>query len=248
MNSRFGTLNSDAVDREFSSELLHARLVQVRESVTRACLSCGRDPNSITLVGVSKTKPLCAIEAAAGFGLQDFGENYVQEAKLKAEHFPDLKWHLIGNIQKNKAHVAAKIATVVHSLDSAELIRRVDKSCVEQGRVISGLIQVRLGHEDTKSGVDPENLFSLLEELKSADLHCLRLVGLMTIPPPAASPEGSRPHFRRLRELLEEIKARHYEFFSGSELSMGMSGDYQVAIEEGATYIRVGKAIFGNRN
>lgn len=248
MNSRFGTLNSDAAEHEFSPELLHNRLVQVRESVTRACLSCGRDPNSVTLVGVSKTKPLCAIEAAARFGLQNFGENYVQEAKIKAEYFPDLKWHLIGNIQKNKAHVAVKIATVIHSLDSVELIKRIDRGCAEQGRSVSGLIQVRLGHEETKSGVDPENLFSLLEELKTADLQCLRLVGLMTIPPPAASPEGNRSHFRRLRELLEEVIARRYEFWSGRELSMGMSGDYQVAIEEGATYIRVGRAIFGSRN
>ncbi len=248
MSSRFGTSDSDITDHEFSPELLHSRLVQVRESVARACLSCARDPNSVTLVGVSKTKPLEAIEAAARFGLQDFGENYIQEAKLKAEHFPDLKWHLIGHIQKNKVHTAAQIATVIHSLDSAELIRRLERSCAEQGRVVSGLIQVRLGHELTKSGVDPEDLFSLLDELRAADLHYLRLVGLMTIPPPAPSSEGNRPHFRRLRQLLEEIVARRYPFWSGQELSMGMSGDYQVAIEEGATYVRVGRAIFGDRN
>ncbi len=248
MSSRFGTLNSGLAGNEFSPELLHARLVQVRESIARACLNCGRDPNSVTLVGVSKTKPLCAIEAAAELGLQDFGENYVQEARLKAKCFPHLHWHLIGNIQKNKVNAAAEIATVIHSLDSAELIRRIDRGCAEKGRTVSGLIQVRLGHEDTKSGIDPEDIFSLLEELKTADLRCLRLVGLMTIPPPVTSPEHNRPHFRRLRELLEEIKTRHYGFWLGSELSMGMSGDYQVAIEEGATYVRVGRAIFGSRS
>ena len=241
-------MNSDNINDEFSPELLHSRLVQVRESIVRTCLDCGRDPNSVKLVGVSKTKPLSAIEAASQLGLHDFGENYVQEAKLKAEHFPNLNWHLIGNIQKNKANMAASIATVIHSLDSVELIKRIDKYCAEHGRLVSGLIQVRLGHEDTKSGVDPENLFSLLEEIKSADIRYLRLVGLMTIPPPSANSEGSRPYFRRLRELLDEVIDNNYSFWSGQELSMGMSSDYEVAIEEGATYVRVGKAIFGNRS
>lgn len=248
MSSRFGSLNSDDVNNEFSPELLHSRLVRVRESIVRTCLGCGRDPNSVKLVGVSKTKPLSAIEVASQLGLHDFGENYVQEARLKAERFPNLNWHLIGNIQKNKANTAASIATVIHSLDSVELIKRVDRYCAEHDRVVSGLIQVRLGHENTKSGVDPENLFSLLEELRTADIRCLRLVGLMTIPPPSASPEGSRPHFRYLRELLDKVIAGNYDFWSGRELSMGMSSDYEIAIEEGATYIRVGKAIFGNRN
>ncbi|MGM9998895.1 MAG: YggS family pyridoxal phosphate-dependent enzyme [Candidatus Bruticola sp.] len=249
MDGRFGVLNSDAsaAEADFSPENLHARLTQVRESIKRTCISCGRDPNSVVLIGVSKTKPLEALEAAARLGLRDFGENYIQEAKAKAEKLSAVNWHLIGNIQKNKVNAAVEFATVIHSLDSADIIRRIDRRCAERGRIISGLIQVRLGREATKSGVDPENLFALLDELKTYEPRYLRLVGLMTIPPPASNPEGNRPYFCRLRELLQEVLNHKYSFWAGQELSMGMSGDYNTAIEEGATFVRVGRAVFGSR-
>ncbi|MGM9993014.1 MAG: YggS family pyridoxal phosphate-dependent enzyme [Candidatus Bruticola sp.] len=249
MDGRFGVLNSEisVAEADFSPEILRARLVQVRDSIRCACLSCGRDPNSVVLIGVSKTKPLKVLELAARLGLRDFGENYIQEAKVKAEQLPSVNWHLIGHIQKNKANAAADLAAVIHSLDSADIIKHIDRRCAERGRVISGLIQIRLGREATKSGVDPENLFALLDDLKSYEPKHLRLVGLMTIPPPTSDSEGSRPYFRCMRELLQEVLARRYSFWDGQELSMGMSCNYRIAIEEGATFVRVGRAIFGNR-
>lgn len=226
---------------------VRTRLGQVREAVDRACVALGRDPNSVRLIGVTKTLSPEDIKPAIAAGLEDLGESYVQEAREKAARLPGVRWHLIGNLQRNKVNLAVDLFETIHSLDSASLIRRIDRRCGERGRNLPGLIQVRLGGEDTKSGVEPSEVFELLDELAPDPPKHLRLVGLMTIPPPSEDPSESRPYFQQLRRLLDEIVARGYPFWHGRELSMGMSDDYLVAVEEGATMIRVGRAIFGER-
>ena len=233
--------------REGGLALLARRLEEVRSNVRRGCEKCGRNPEDVTLIGISKTRPASFIAAAVAAGLRDFGENYVQEAKVKAAEFPELNWHLVGHLQRNKVNAALSFVKAVHSLDSLELIKRVDKRCVELGTRVGGFIEVHLGGEDTKSGVEAEQLFSILEDLRADPPQSLCLEGLMAVPPPCVSADDNRPYFRRLRELLDEILARGYAFWRGRNLSMGMSGDYIVAIEEGATHIRVGTGIFGER-
>ena len=223
------------------------RIGRIRESVSRACLKAGRRPDSVTLIGVTKTRTPEEIKPAIEAGLDDLGENYLQEAREKVRKLPGVRWHLIGNLQNNKANQAAELFEVIHSLDSVRLIKHLDRHCRERGCTVSGLIQVRLGGEDTKSGIEPECLIPMLDELSLEPPEALCLTGLMTIPPPVDDPEKSRPHFRRLRELLDEVLKRRYPFWHGAELSMGMTDDYLVAVEEGATFIRVGRAIFGER-
>ncbi len=226
---------------------VRSRIGQIREAVDRACLLMGRDPNSVRLIGVTKTLPPDRVRPAIEAGLEDLGESYIQEAREKASRLPGVRWHLIGHLQRNKVNLAVDLFETIHTLDSASLIRRLDRRCGERGRNLPCLIQVRMGGEDTKYGVEPEELFDLLEELREDPPRFLRLVGLMTIPPPGSDPEASRPHFRHLRQLLEQILERGYPFWHGRELSMGMSDDYLVAVEEGATMIRAGRAIFGER-
>lgn len=226
---------------------VRTRLGDVREAVDRTCVAMGRDPNSVRLIGVTKTLSPDEIKPAIQAGLEDLGESYVQEAREKASRLPGVRWHLIGHLQRNKVNLAVDLFETIHSLDSASLIRRLDRRCGERGRALPGLIQVRLGGEDTKTGVEPSEVFDLLEELVPDPPRFLRLVGLMTIPPPSPSPDGSRPYFQELRALLNRIVERGYPFWHGRELSMGMSDDYLVAVEEGATMIRVGTAIFGSR-
>ncbi|HXE72991.1 MAG TPA: YggS family pyridoxal phosphate-dependent enzyme [Candidatus Nitrosotenuis sp.] len=245
--ARLGDPFPEPATRAPEASAVAVRLARVREQIDRLCVKLGRDPGSVRLIGVTKGHPPEAIKAAIEAGLEDLGENYVQEARDKAARLPGVRWHLIGSLQRNKVNLAVDLFEAIHSLDSASLIMRVEKRCQERNRNLPGLIQVRLGGEETKHGVDPDQLFALLDALAAHPPTRLRLVGLMTIPPPGVDPEASRPHFRRLRGLLEEVRARGYPFWCGSELSMGMSDDYLVAIEEGATMIRLGRAIFGER-
>ena len=171
----------------------------------------------------------------------------LQEAQRKASQLSGVRWHLIGHLQHNKVNAAVRFADVIHSLDSAELIEHVDRACLAAGRSIEGLLQIRLGGEESKSGIDPEDLNALLEALSLNAPRSLRLVGLMTIPPPCAEAAESRRYFVMLRDILADISARGYSFWQGRELSMGMSCDYIEAIKAGATYIRVGRALFGER-
>ena len=226
---------------------VRTRIGQIREAIDRACVSMGRDPNSVKLLGVTKTLSPEQIRPAIEAGLEDLGESYVQEAREKAARLPGARWHLIGHLQRNKVNLAVDLFEMIHTLDSASLIRRLDRRCGERGRNLPGLIQVRLGDEETKHGVEPGDLFELLDDLREDPPRHLRLVGLMTIPPPGSEAEGSRPHFRRLRQLLEQVLEQDYPFWHGRELSMGMSDDYLVAVEEGSTIIRAGRAIFGER-
>jgi pyridoxal phosphate enzyme (YggS family) len=224
------------------------RVAAVRDRIARAASRARRRPEEVLLVAVSKTHPPDAVREAFAAGLRHFGENKVQEAEpkiadLAALRAGGLQWHLVGHLQSNKARAAAGLFDRVDSVDDAKLAARLEKAAAEKRKTIPVLVQVRLGGEDTKSGLDERHLFPALEMMRG--LKRLRLDGLMTLPPPADDPEAMRPFFRRLRELRDAAKAEG--LLLGSELSMGMSHDLEVAVEEGATMVRVGTAIFGER-
>jgi len=232
-----------------SVDQIGERLARVRAQIEAAALKCGRLPHEVTLIAISKTHPASLVRAAIEFGANDIGENRVQEAEQKINEVgrSAARWHLVGHLQANKARRAVQLFDVIHSLDSLELARRLDRLCGEEGRAtLPVLIQVDLGHEETKAGIDESELPELVEGLKS--LGRVQLVGLMTLPPFFDDPEQARPFFRRLRELRDDL-SRHGEFGAErkGELSMGMTHDFAVAIEEGATMVRVGTAIFGQR-
>lgn len=237
---------------------LAERIRAVRERIEAALSRSGRTPGSARLVAVSKTMPASAVAAAARAGLALFGENRVQEA---AEKIPDVArreparaivWHLVGHLQSNKAKAAVPLFDLIHSVDDAELARRLDRAAEGAGKVQSVLLQVNVAGEATKSGVSPEGLGSLVDTV--AALPHLELRGLMTIPPHNPDPETSRRHFAALREQGEIARSRAGAGAGEGtgaagpwELSMGMTEDFEVAIEEGATLVRVGRAIFGER-
>lgn len=227
---------------------LAARLDGVRARLAAAAERCGRSPNEVALIAISKTHPASAVARLIELGAVDIGENRVQEAEEKiAEVGRDkARWHLVGHLQANKARRAVSLFDLIHSLDSVDLARRLDRICVEEGREsLSVLIQVDLGQEETKSGIEEAGLTHLVESL--GPLSRLNLVGLMTLPPYFENPEHSRPFFRRLRELRDELVAKRAFKDGAGELSMGMTHDFEVAIEEGATMVRIGTAIFGER-
>ncbi len=226
---------------------LRTRLAEIREKIERICIEQGRDSGSVKVIGVTKTRTAEEIKAALEAGLDDLGENYIQEAREKASKLPGARWHMIGNLQSNKVNLAVDLFESIHSLHSLSLIRKLDKRCQARNRKLWGLLQVKLVEEKSKKGLSPPRVFELLDSLVDEPPEYLKLVGLMTIPPPVDDAEENRPHFRRLAELLEEIKERNYPFWAGSELSMGMSDDYLVAVEEGATMVRLGRILFGER-
>ena len=209
--------------------------------------AAGRDPSSIRLVAVSKTFPVQAVRDAYAAGQRDFGENRVQEALQKIGETADLtiRWHLLGHLQSNKARKAGPAFAMVQSVDSVELIQKLDVAAADAGQAPGLLIQVDLAREATKFGVVPGEVPRLFEA--AAACRAARVVGLMTLPPVPDTPEDARPYFRRLRALKDEWLAAGVPAPMLRELSMGMSGDFEVAIEEGATIVRVGTAIFGSR-
>lgn len=224
------------------------RLAAVRERIARAAARSGRRPEDVTLVAVGKTFGAEAIREAFAAGLRDFGENKVQEAEAKVSALQDLRaqgltWHLVGHLQGNKARKAAALFDRVHSIDGAELGRRLEHACAALGKVLRVLVQCDLAGEADKSGLDETHLFPTLEALRG--LKAVRVEGLMALPPYEHDAERVRPYFRRLRELRDEAARR--ELLLGAELSMGMSHDLETAIEEGATLVRVGTALFGER-
>lgn len=235
-------------DFDPAQDQLAVRLAAIRARIAAAAKNCGREPDEITLIAISKTHPASVIKRVIEFGALDVGENRVQEAEEKiAELGRDAaRWHLVGHLQANKARRAVNLFDVIHSLDSVDLARRLDRLCQEEGREkLAVLVQVDLGQEETKSGVDESELTHLVEGL--GPLRRLELTGLMTLPPFFDDPEQSRPFFRRLRQLRDELAARGAFGAGIGELSMGMTNDFEVAIEEGATMVRVGTAIFGER-
>lgn len=228
------------------SDLEHIpeRLAEVQVRIAEATARAGRPPNSVRLVAVSKTKPAEAIRIAYAAGQRDFGENYVQELIDKAkqlEDLPDLRWHFIGSLQRNKAKPATNLSHLIHTVDRDELAVELDKRALALGKKLNVLLEVNVGDETSKSGVPIDGLKNLLETAQKA--QNLNVKGLMAIPPFLDDPEAVRPYFVKLRQLRES--------FGGvanlPELSMGMSHDCAIAIEEGATIVRVGTAIFGSR-
>jgi pyridoxal phosphate enzyme (YggS family) len=228
--------------------VIAARVAAVRERIARAAARAGRRPEGVTLVAVSKTFPAGAVREAFAAGVRDFGENKVQEAvgklaALQALRAQGARFHLVGHLQGNKARKALPLFDLIHSLDSIELGQRLERLGAERGKPVEVLVQVELAAEGTKFGLDEVHLFPTLEACRG--LKEVRVLGLMTLPPLEEDPEKTRPYFRRLRELLEH--ADRAGLLYARELSMGMSHDLDVAVEEGATLVRVGTAIFGER-
>jgi pyridoxal phosphate enzyme (YggS family) len=222
----------------------------VRDRIHQAARRAGRNPNQISLMAVSKTFAPEQIREAYSAGLRLFGENRVQEFAGKIDSLRDLTdadWHLIGHLQSNKAHKAAELFSSLDSVDSERLAEKLNSSAEKLGKKLRVLIEVNVGGEEAKSGVDPDS--GELEDILPAAGRWphLEICGLMTIPPFTEEPEGARPYFRRLRELRDRIAARKLPGVGMDVLSMGMSHDFEVAIEEGSTCVRVGTAIFGER-
>ena len=219
-------------------------LISIQQRISAACGRAGRDVNSVTLLAVSKTHPPETISAAAGLGLLVFGENKVQEAKAKIPLCPGrLRWHFIGHLQSNKCRDAVELFEMIQGVDSLPLAQEINKRATDAAKTIPVLLEVNLAGEASKFGYPPERLLADLKEINS--LPRIEVHGLMTVPPWSPDAESSRPHFRRLRELKTEC-----EQLLGAplpQLSMGMSGDFEVAIEEGATIVRIGTALFGPR-
>lgn len=233
--------------RREAMDVIEANLKEILEKITSACQKSGRDPQSVQLIGVSKTVPVEKIRKAVEAGLRRFGENYVQEGSRKIEAMSDLdlEWHFIGHLQSNKAKQAVERFRWIHTVDRLSLAVELDKRAKNLGRRVPVLLQVHLGDEETKGGVAPEDLEKLFGDVQT--MEWIEVRGLMAIPPYFENPEAVRPFFKSLRHWLERLrqKAAHPERLT--ELSMGMSHDFQVAIEEGATLVRVGTALFGPR-
>ena len=227
---------------------LPQRLDIVRQKIDESARRSGRSADELTLVAVSKTHPAEIVREAIAAGVADFGENRVQEAEGKIPEVgrDQARWHLIGHLQSNKARRAVELFDVIHSLDSTTLACRLNRMCIDLGRQeLPVLIQVDLGHEPTKTGAVEKDLPEIIEAVRESER--LSLIGLMTLPPFFDEAEKARPFFRRLREMRDEIR-KQGAFGDGlGELSMGMTHDYEIAIEEGATMLRVGTAIFGER-
>lgn len=227
--------------------VLRARLADVRERIARAAARAGRDPSHIKLIAVSKMFSADAVRAAAAQGQVDFGENKVQEAQSKRGATSDLKlvWHLIGHLQSNKAKKAATEFDYIHSIDSPDLVRRIDAAASATGRRLTLLAQVDLAGEATKFGAREDELLAIFHA--AGECRSVTMAGLMVIPPAVAEPEAARQWFRQLRDLRDRLAAAGVSRNQLAELSMGMSHDFEVAIEEGATMVRIGTAIFGTR-
>ncbi|MGH9355741.1 MAG: YggS family pyridoxal phosphate-dependent enzyme [Terriglobia bacterium] len=232
---------------DLATSQLSGNIRSIRDRMEAACHRAGRQPQDLRLVAVSKTFPAEAIREAFEAGVRDFGENRVQEAARKKPLLEDLNitWHLIGHLQTNKARTARELFDYVHSIDSFRLASKLDETPRDPGDRLPVLLQVNLGGESAKSGLREEAVEEIAEGVSR--LANLTLRGLMLIPPFFEVPEQSRPYFRRLRELAARIEAGRLPNVSMKELSMGMSHDFEVAVEEGATLVRVGTAIFGSR-
>ena len=227
---------------------LAERLARVRAQITAAAERSGRAVDEVTLIAISKTHPAALVNDLIELGATDVGENRVQEADQKIAEVgrERVRWHLVGHLQANKARRAVNLFDVIHSLDSIDLARRLDRLCVEEGREnLPVLIQVDLGLEETKTGVEETELDELVDAV--GELSRIDLIGLMTLPPFFENPEDNRRFFRKLRELRDGLATRGAFGDRKGELSMGMTHDFAVAIEEGATMVRIGTAIFGER-
>ena len=220
----------------------HIILDRISETAGR----CGRNPREVKVLGAAKAQSIDSVRAAVAAGVSLIGENYVQEAQeKKAQITQSVEWHMIGHLQRNKAKAAAELFDVIESLDSVALARELEKQGKRIGKKIRALIEVNLAGEESKSGIANDDLASLLEAV--AELEHVAVEGLMTVPPFREDPEEIRPYFRGLRELKDKLNAQRIPHVDLQELSMGMTHDYPVAIEEGATIVRIGTALVGPR-
>lgn len=221
-------------------------LKKVEEKIQQACERSGRSRSEVTLIAVSKTKPIEMMQEAMETGVNIFGENKVQEIVKKEVELPkDVEWHLIGHLQRNKVRQIAGKVKRIHSVDSLRLAEQIQKEYEKIGEIADILLEVNVAREESKYGLMPEETEDVIREI--ANFPNIKVHGLMTIAPFVEDPEKNRIHFQNLRKLLVDINAKNIDNISMDELSMGMTGDYEVAIEEGATYIRVGTGIFGSR-
>jgi PLP dependent protein len=226
------------------AESMAERIEEVRGRLAAACARAGRAPDEVTLVAVSKTQPPEAVCEAAACGLRVFGENKVQEAAAKMPQCPSaLEWHLVGHLQSNKARLAIRLFRLIHSVDSLALLERLDRMAGEEGGGVRALLEVNVAGEASKFGLPPGEVEAVLDGARA--LSRVEVLGLMTIPPPTAELDRARGHFRVLRELRDRLQTQ--SGYGLPELSMGMSYDFEAAIEEGATLVRVGTDLFGSR-
>ena len=227
--------------------MLQSQYEEVQKRIDAACARCGRDRSEVTLIAVSKTKPVEMLEEIYALGERNFGENKVQELTGKYEVMPkDVHWHMIGHLQRNKVKYVIDKACMIHSVDSLRLASEISKEAVKHGITADILIEVNVAGEESKFGVSVEETPSLVQEV--AKLPGIKVKGLMTIAPYVDDPEENRGVFRNLRKLSVDIGEKNFDNVTMNVLSMGMTGDYEVAIEEGATHVRVGTGIFGERN
>ena len=228
--------------------MLKENLEEVEEKIAKACERAGRAREEVTLIAVSKTKPVEMLQEIYDEGIRDFGENKVQELTEKYEVMPkDMKWHMIGHLQRNKVKYIVDKVTLIHSVDSLRLAETISREAEKKGVTVPILIEVNIAGEETKFGLSSkEEVISLTEQI--AALPNLSVKGLMTVEPPAKDPEENRPFFREIRQLSVDITNKNIDNVSMEILSMGMTNDYTVAIEEGATMVRVGTGIFGARD
>ena len=227
--------------------MLADNLREVKEKIAEACRRSGRSAEDITLCAVSKTKPEEDILTLYNAGQRDFGENYIQELRQKHDDLPkDIRWHMIGHLQRNKVKYIAEYVSMIHSVDSIELARTIEKEAAKHDRVIPILIEVNIAGEDTKFGVSADEAEALIREISL--LPHVQVRGLMTSAPFVEDPEEDRIHFRNLAHLSVDIANKNIDNVTVDVLSMGMSNDYEVALEEGSTIVRVGTSIFGKRD
>jgi hypothetical protein len=227
--------------------MISANIDSVRERIAAACSRAGRRPDDVTLIAVTKTFPPERIREAVRAGITDIGENYVQELLPKREALAGepIRWHFIGHLQSNKVRQVVEWVVMLHALDSRTLAGELDARAARTGRIIDTLVEVNTTGEQSKFGVTPDQVLPLVRSLE--EFEHIRISGLMTIGPFLPDPEGSRPMFRALRELRESLGRQHQLNLNPVHLSMGMTGDFEVAVEEGATLLRIGTAVFGSR-
>lgn len=227
--------------------MLKEQLLEVQERVKSACEKAGRDLSEVTLIAVSKTKPVAMIEEIIEEGVIDFGENKPQELKDKYEILPkNLKWHMIGHLQRNKVKYIIDKACMIHSVDSVRLAETIELEAQKAGIIMPILVEVNIAKEESKNGIYEEDAESFIRQI--AKLSHIRVEGLMCIAPFVEKSDENRVYFKNLRNLYVDIKSKNIDNVNMCNLSMGMSGDYEIAIEEGATMVRVGTGIFGERN
>ena len=238
-------LSSPAINKIMSD--IRSNLESITQRISAAAARAGRDRAEVLLLAISKTKPAQAVALAAEAGQVHFGENRVQESREKIPQLPEhLVWHLVGHLQSNKAKYCPDLFSWIHSIDSISLGREVGRKYREKGKVCKALVQVSVSGEEAKSGCDPEETIRILSALMEEE--GIVPAGLMTMPPFDLDPETARPYFRALRQLRDKLIEEGFPKENVKELSMGMTGDFEVAVEEGATIVRVGTAIFGARN